>query len=129
MALRNSGMPSTAVYLVSPRSMAAMAAFLMLSGVSKSGSPTPRLITSRPAAIRSRAFCVAAIVGDGLMRPRDSARKPFGSVFDMDDMGTPAADSVAIKAMTYQPRTLSARRKWAVSGTPDRYYGFSTLRH
>jgi hypothetical protein len=39
IALRSSGMPSTAVYLVSPRRMAAMAASLMLSGVSKSGSP------------------------------------------------------------------------------------------
>jgi hypothetical protein len=36
MAARSSGMPSTAVYLVSPRLIAAMAASLILSGVSKS---------------------------------------------------------------------------------------------
>jgi hypothetical protein len=35
-------MPSTAVYFVSPRSIAAIAACLMLSGVSKSGSPAAR---------------------------------------------------------------------------------------
>src|SRR5689334_19381715 len=76
-------MPSTAVYLVSPRRIAAIAASLMLSGVSKSGSPAPSPITSRPAAFRSRAFCVTAMVGDGWMRPSDSARKPLGSGLDM----------------------------------------------
>ena len=64
-----------------------MAASLMLSGVSKSGSPAPRPITSRPAAFRSRAFCVTAMVGDGLMRPSDSDRKPAGRFFDIEDMG------------------------------------------
>ncbi len=43
-------MPSTAVYLVLPSRMARIAASLMFSGVSKSGSPAPRPITSRPAA-------------------------------------------------------------------------------
>ena len=50
--LLQSGMPSTAVYLVSPRWIASIAAFLMLSGVSKSGSPAPRPITSRPASFQ-----------------------------------------------------------------------------
>jgi len=35
-------MPSTMVYFVSPRSIARIAACLMLSGVSKSGSPRQR---------------------------------------------------------------------------------------
>ena len=71
-------MPETGVYLVSPRSIAAMAASLTLSGVSKSGSPTERLMTSRPGALRSRAFCVMTIVADGLMRERASDKKPMG---------------------------------------------------
>src|SRR5205085_2227637 len=79
MAARSSGMPSTAVYLVWPSLMALIAACLMLSGVSKSGSPAASPITSRPAAFSSRALVVIAMVGDGWMRPSDSARKPLGS--------------------------------------------------
>src|SRR5271170_1757050 len=67
-------MPSTGGYLVSPRLIASIAARLTLSGVSKSGSPTESEITSRPLALRSRAFCVTAIVADGLTRERTSAR-------------------------------------------------------
>ena len=70
-------MPETGGYLVSPRLIASMAACLMCSGVSKSGSPTDRLITSMPPAFRSRAFCVIAIVADGFTRERASARKPM----------------------------------------------------
>ena len=40
----------------------------MLSGVSKSGSPAPKPITSLPAARISLAFVVTAIVGDGFIR-------------------------------------------------------------
>src|ERR1700743_2904650 len=79
MGVRSSGMPSTAVYLVWPSLMALIAAALILSGVSKSGSPAPRPITSRPAAFSSRALLVTAMVGDGWMRPSDSARKPLGN--------------------------------------------------
>src|SRR6202040_4300672 len=75
MASRKGGMPRTGGYLVSPRSIALIAACLMLSGVSKSGSPTESEITSRPLALRSRAFCVIAMVADGLTRERTSARK------------------------------------------------------
>ena len=50
------GVPSTAVYLVSPLLIALIAAFLILSGVSKSGSPAPSPITSFPAALSSLAF-------------------------------------------------------------------------
>src|SRR5258706_10713293 len=75
MAAFSSGMPSTAVYLVLPSRIALIAASLMLSGVSKSGSPAPRPMTSRPAAFSSRALLVTAMVADGLMRARASARK------------------------------------------------------
>ena len=50
------GVPATAVYLVSPRSMAAFATSLMCCGVSKSGSPAPRSITSP--SLRSRRVAV-----------------------------------------------------------------------
>src|SRR5688572_8226666 len=69
-------MPSTWVYFDAlPPMIALMAACLMLSGVSKSGSPAPRPMTSRPAAFSARALSVTAIVGDGLMRLSCSARK------------------------------------------------------
>src|SRR5271155_1786814 len=79
IASRNGGMPSTGGYLVSPRLIASIAARLTLSGVSKSGSPTESEITSRPLALRSRAFCVTAIVADGLTRERTSARNAMGN--------------------------------------------------
>ena len=44
----NSSIPSTAVYFVSPRLIASIAASLIWSGVSKSGSPAERLTTSSP---------------------------------------------------------------------------------
>ena len=72
-------MPSGAVYFVSPRSIAAMAARFMFSGVSKSGSPAPRAITSRPAARNSRASWVTATVGDGFTRDSVSDRKVMGA--------------------------------------------------
>ena len=75
IASRSGGMPSTGGYLVSPRWIASIAASLMLSGVSKSGSPTESEMTSRPLAFRSRAFCVTAMVAEGLTRERTSARK------------------------------------------------------
>src|SRR3954464_3416839 len=68
MASFNSGMPSTAVYLVLPASMAWIAASLMFAGVSKSGSPAPRPMTLRPAAFSARALSVTAMVADGFTR-------------------------------------------------------------
>jgi len=44
-----------------------MAAFLIFSGVSKSGSPAPSPIISLPAAFNSLAYWLTAIVGDGLI--------------------------------------------------------------
>src|SRR4051812_10546989 len=71
-------MPDTGVYFVSPRSIAALAAALMLSGVSKSGSPAASEITSRPLAFRSRAFWAIAMVAEGFTRDRALARKATG---------------------------------------------------
>src|SRR5580700_3249851 len=50
MAWRNSGMPELGVYLVRPLFSASMAAALMCSGVSKSGSPAAKPQTSMPSA-------------------------------------------------------------------------------
>ena len=55
--------------------IARIAASLMLSGVSKSGSPAPSPMTSRPAALSARALSVTAMVADGLMRMIWSAMK------------------------------------------------------
>src|ERR1700755_581473 len=60
-------MRSPAVYFEArPLSIALMAACLMLSGVSKSGSPAPSPITSRPACLSARALPVTAVVAGGL---------------------------------------------------------------
>src|ERR1700756_2672552 len=75
MASFSSGIPSTAVYLVLPASIAWIAASLMLAGVSKSGSPAPRPITLRPAAFSARALSVTAIVADGFTRSSAADRK------------------------------------------------------
>src|ERR1043166_9116956 len=48
VAWRNSGIPELGVYLVNPACNAAIAAALMCSGVSKSGSPAPKPQTSIP---------------------------------------------------------------------------------
>jgi len=58
-----------------PLSIAFIAACLMFSGVSKSGSPAPSPITSRPACLSARALSVTAMVAEGLMRVSESARK------------------------------------------------------
>src|SRR5512143_1611608 len=60
-------MPGVGAYLVLPALSAAMAASLMNSGVSKSGSPAAKLATSSPAASMAFAFASIASVGDGAM--------------------------------------------------------------
>ena len=67
IAFFKAGVPSTAVYLVSPLLIAFIAAFLIFIGVSKSGSPAPKPITSFPAALNSLAFWDTAIVGEGFI--------------------------------------------------------------
>src|SRR5512147_3257122 len=67
MACFSVGVPPTAVYLVKPLLMAAMAASLMCCGVSKSGSPVPRPMMSLPSAFSLAARAATARVGEGLM--------------------------------------------------------------
>src|SRR6266581_4922255 len=58
-------MPPTSVYLVWPLSIARIAASLIRDGVSKSGSPAPKEITSMPWARMALALACMASVGDG----------------------------------------------------------------
>src|ERR1700735_3804287 len=82
------GMPSTAVCLVLPASIAWIAASLTLAGVSKSGSPAPSPMTLRPAAFNSRALSVTAIVADGFTRSSAADRKDIiGSRFWVERCG------------------------------------------
>src|SRR4029079_3638470 len=61
-------MPSTFVYFEAfPLLIASIAACLMLSGVSKSGSPAPRPITLRPARLSATALSLAAVGGARLI--------------------------------------------------------------
>src|SRR6201991_4581352 len=84
IAAFSSGMPPTSVYLVLPASMAWIAASLMLAGVSKSGSPAPRPMTLRPAALSARALSVTAMVADGFTRSSAADRK--GIIISIQDI-------------------------------------------
>ena len=64
MAVRRSGDPGVGAYLVCPAASDSEAAVLTNPGVSKSGSPAPNPITSRPAARRAFALAVTASVAE-----------------------------------------------------------------
>src|SRR2546421_6431430 len=68
MASRRGMMPPVGVYLVKFCSMARMAAFLMWSGVGKSGSPGPKSAISTPLALSLSASAITAEVGEICMR-------------------------------------------------------------
>src|SRR6516162_2870941 len=59
-------MPELGVYLVKPASSDAIAAALMCSGVSKSGSPAPKLQTSIPSDFMALALLSIERVRDGV---------------------------------------------------------------
>ena len=87
----SSAMPSTLVYLEAlPLSIALIAACLMLSGVSKSGSPAPSPMTLRPAR-----FQRARLVGDGDGRRRLDALEVFGEEGHCHNSGPCRAPSAA----------------------------------
>src|SRR6266567_2258986 len=66
IACRSSGMPALGVYFVKPASNASIAALLMCSGVSKSGSPAPKPQTSMPSAFIAFALLSIERVNDGV---------------------------------------------------------------
>src|SRR5258708_14617766 len=112
MAALSSAMPSILVYLLSPRSIALMAARLMLSGVSKSGSPAPSPMTLRPAALSARALSVTAMVAEGLMRLSESARKAM----DVSNRGgSPRPRAFSEKC---QPHEGAVQRSRKAGATP-----------
>src|SRR3954468_218528 len=105
-AVLSSARPSTAVYFEAlPLSIALIAAFLMLSGVSKSGSPAPRPITSRPAAFSARALSVTAMVAEGLTRDSESFRKAM--TFSIRLLGGPLWGAFVLKAGGGRGKTQS----------------------
>src|SRR5438309_6670652 len=67
MASCKSRVPAVGVYFVLPARIASAAARLMLSGVSKSGSPAPKSTTFAPVARKASAACIAARVADGFI--------------------------------------------------------------
>src|SRR5436309_12994407 len=66
MAARNSGIPALGVYFVKPACNASIAAALMCSGVSKSGSPAPKPHTSMPSAFIAFALLSIESVSEGV---------------------------------------------------------------
>src|SRR5205809_3980440 len=68
MAARNSGIPALGVYFVKPACNASIAACLMCSGVSKSGSPAPNPQTSMPSAFIAFALLSIESVSEGVNR-------------------------------------------------------------
>ena len=107
--------------------IASIAARLMLSGVSKSGSPAPSPITSRPDALSARALSVTAMVADGLMRLRRRFRERMscsatramdlrlpvpGASFLM----TPAADGKP-QSQAHTPHVIAPKHRHAVAAS------------
>jgi hypothetical protein len=84
MAWRSSGMPALGVYLVKPASNASIAAFLMCSGVSKSGSPAPKPHTSMPSAFMALALLSIERVSEGVSW---AARSEISMVVSLFKMG------------------------------------------
>src|SRR5437764_13771116 len=69
----------------------------MCSGVGKSGSPAPKLMTSAPSAFRALARASMARVADSSIEPtrcemRECAMVDFASVADFPDSGSMAPD-------------------------------------
>src|SRR6516162_6513553 len=82
IAWRNSGIPELGVYFVNPDSNAAIAAALMCSGVSKSGSPAPKLQTSSPSDFIAFALLSTEREREGvrLLARDESCIKPFRTI-------------------------------------------------
>src|SRR5438445_561107 len=92
----------------------------MLAGVSKSGSPAPRPMTLRPAALSSRALSVTAMVSDGLI---DRNGKPLGTDFS----NVYAAGSLTWQgrpAEAYQPALQHAEEQAVFGGREVPFYGW-----
>jgi len=91
--------------LVKFRSMAAMPAALMFSGVWKSGSPRLSGMVSRPAAFRSAAHLFMAFVADALKLCIRSARR------------SGAAASITPGVARFAASIMAGLRPWAATDT------------
>src|SRR5271165_3395801 len=92
IASRRGSMPPVGVYFVRFSSMALIAAFLMWSGVGKSGSPGPKSAISTPLAFNCSAAPITTAVGDTcirLMRLVSSTTSPWskGGLTDLQCSG------------------------------------------
>src|ERR1700704_5695824 len=77
----------------------------MLAGVSKSGSPAPRPMTLRPAALSSRALSVTAMVADGFTR--SSAADRNGIIISWQTLRTHQVSATGIHdSLCWDRRTL-----------------------
>src|SRR6266403_1468389 len=83
MASRSAMMPPAGVYFVLFSSIALIPAFLMWSGVGKSGSPGPKSATSTPRDLSFSASVITAAVGEicmRLMRSVNCTFAPYGTL-------------------------------------------------
>ena len=86
IAWRSSGIPELGVYLVKPPSSEAIAAALMCSGVSKSGSPAPKPQMSMPSAFIALALLSMERVSEGVrMVAREARSIGLITIFDVGD--------------------------------------------
>src|SRR3546814_6780563 len=99
--------PSTSVYLVWPARIASIAASLTKSGVSKSGSPALRPMTSTPSAFSAVTRAVIASVADGWMRLRAAERCGFS---DMEEAFRGCGWTGNCARRAYRVRAPFARR-------------------
>src|SRR5262245_14584665 len=96
MACFSSCVPPAGVYLVKLLLIASIAAFLILSGVGKSGSPAPKSTTSTPSRRSLSASAATFIVDETLIRPMRSASSRvadmFGFLLREDSLQAPLHD-------------------------------------
>jgi hypothetical protein len=122
-------MPSTAVYFEAlPLSIALIAACLMLSGVSKSGSPAPSPITLRPAALSARALSVTAMVAEGWMRLSEAASTSDGEAGLSWTAGIDMGFSVCPQWGRELPKGPGCGRQASIGPDRECVYRFLSLR-
>ncbi len=106
-----------AVYFVSPASSAALAASLMNAGVSKSGSPAAKAITSCPASFICLARRVTASVAEA---PTCEIRSDSSIVSPAKKFTTEVTESTEQRTQTAKKRQEKTKEVMAAEGDEDR---------
>src|SRR6476620_9790622 len=106
--------------------MAWIAASLMLAGVSKSGSPAPRPMTLRPAALSSRALSVTAMVADGFTRSSEADRN--GIIISLQTVVNMAGVATDPRRQLLGSRHTKARPPAPQEACPDARKFWETLK-